>query len=243
MFISICKMLHSPGVAKPLHTQASCLQFYLHSIVNKTWDMDHICWVLTLLGTVMSHFIYSSWQSYKVGTIYYPHLTEQKTDSQTFGNMPRIAWLVRDKAGMQTYICVVLKSMALVITLYHFPSNTELPWTTLRRGIYEIFKGFLPSRSLHHIHLPIAPPIPSPNSSRLLPWGLSEPRKKNLFSNIFKSKIKVNSHLANYKFQLISLRNVLLNVLIKLSNMKELFFYFLCKIFTYLRFISELKWV
>lgn len=57
---------------------------------------------------------------------------------------------------------------------------------------------FLPSLSLHHIRLPIDPPTPSLNSSRLFLWGLSEPRNKNLFSNSFKSKIKVNSYPASY---------------------------------------------
>lgn len=55
---------------------------------------SHLLSAAPVLGTIMSHFIYFSWQPNKVDIVYYPHFTEAKTNSERFGNMYRIAWLL-----------------------------------------------------------------------------------------------------------------------------------------------------
>lgn len=116
---------------------------YQHILCGQ-WELGHGSRLLRADCTrhCMRHLIYSSWQRYEADTTY-PHFTEEETHSERFGNVHRIAWRVRGKAGTQIYIYVVLQGMPLTTALNHFSTDTEPPWPTLRGWIYEICRGFL----------------------------------------------------------------------------------------------------
>lgn len=157
----------------------------LPSVRPGTWITFAECWLCARHGCGSFHLFLMTilLSRHYLSSAFF---AEQKTDWETFGNMLRIAWLVRGKAGTQTYICVVLKPRPSIITPQHLSTDIELPWPNLRRWIYEIFKGFLPSLSPDHIHLPTdlphSVPIPPDPFS-----GDSQNQEIKMYSVIFSS--------------------------------------------------------